>query len=129
MSEFGLPFVASSKILEYWKQDKFKETRYFSPTEVGRDWPTLTGSPCAVVIHRTHARKKGGRKVHGHFARLLGKCKICKDTKFEFIIEENPFIEERKLESKQKARILKKKMGMKADSSTSSEEDIEDIEF
>ena len=59
---------------------------------VGADWPTMYGSPCAVVIDYNHVKIVGSQKRSSDFAKVVGKCKIC-NAEHTYNIEMNPFNE------------------------------------
>ena len=75
-------------IKDYWQA----ESRRFSRETCGRDWPMMYGSPCAIIISYDRAQVFNSRKKKVPFAKLTGKCSICK-SKVHYVIKENPFEE------------------------------------
>ena len=83
--------IKTADISQYWDA-KPNKRRKFVAGLVGADWPTMYGSPCAVVVDYNHVKVIGSQKRSCDFAKIVGKCKIC-NAEHTFMIETNPFKE------------------------------------
>ena len=83
--------IKTADILQYWDA-KPNKRRKFVAGLVGADWPTMYGSPCAVVVDYNHVKLIGSQKRSCDFAKIVGKCKICQ-AEHTFNIQTSPFNE------------------------------------
>ena len=80
--------VTKENVLRYWRPKQ----REFSRTLCAQDWPKSYRCPCAVVFTYSHAKIVNSAKRISHFAKVAGKCKICKSQHICFI-QDSPFEE------------------------------------
>ena len=88
-AQFELSFkINQNDIKHYWDP----EHRIFYRQTTGKDWSMKYSCPCALVIGYDRAKVYNSRNRNSSFAKLTGKCIICKSVHF-FEIKKSPFIE------------------------------------